>query len=72
MRDIQVGMKSAKSKVMLWLLVGAGLLLVLLANSHLVYVAFVSQPDCVPHVRQGELGSEGGIFSAAKSACTPR
>jgi len=72
MSNVEAGMKPAKPKVMLWLLVGAGLLLVLLANSHLVYVALVSQPDCVPHVRQGELGSEGRTFSAAKSACTPR
>lgn len=72
MSDIQTTVKPAKPKIMLWLLIGAGLLLVLLANSHLVYVAFVSQPDCVPHVRQGELGSEGGMFSAAKSACTPQ
>ena len=71
MSDIQTTLKPAKPKTMLWLLVGAGLLLVLLANSHLVYVAFVSQPDCVPHVRQGKPASEGG-FSAAKSACTPR
>lgn len=71
MSDIQTTLKPAKPKIMLWLLVGAGLLLVLVANSHLVYVALVSQPDCVPHVRQGKLGSEVGMFSAAKSACTP-
>ena len=34
--------------------VGAGLLLLLIANAHLVYVAITSQPDCVAHVRQGE------------------
>lgn len=72
MSNVARGVKFAKPKVMLWLLIGAGLSLLLLANSHLVYVALVSQPDCVPHVRQGEAGSESRIFSAAKSACTPR
>ena len=55
----------------IWLLVGAGLVLVIGANWHLVYVAVTSQPDCVAHVRSG--ASEApGTFSAAKSSCTPR
>jgi hypothetical protein len=37
------------------------------ANAHLVYVAFVSQPDCVAHERAGASG--GGPFGAAKSSC---
>ena len=37
------------------------------ANAHLVYVAFVSQPDCVPHLK--EAGRDGGAFRAADSAC---
>ena len=41
--------------------VGGLLLLLAAANAHLVYVAVVSQPDCVDHVRD----------QAAKSACTP-
>jgi hypothetical protein len=49
-----------------WLLVPAGLLLVLGANAHLVYVAVISQPDCVPHIK--EAGTSGG-HRAAKSAC---
>jgi len=64
----------------IWLLVGAGLALVIGANSHLVYVAVTSQlvyvavtsqPDCVTHVRGGTSGAAGS-FSAAKSSCTPR
>jgi len=52
--------------------IGAGLLLLIGANAHLVYVAATSQPDCVAHVRQGE-GARGAVqFSAAKSACSPR
>jgi hypothetical protein len=38
----------------------------LAANTHLVYVAFSSQPDCVTHLK-GE--GEPGTFRAAKSAC---
>ena len=26
----------------------------MIANSHLVYMAVVSQPECVAHLRQGE------------------
>jgi hypothetical protein len=53
----------------IWLLIGVGMLIVLGANAHLVYVATATQPDCVPHVRSGE--NAAGSFSAAKSACTP-
>ena len=35
----------------------AGLLLLVGANAHLVYVAMTSQPDCVAHVKAGEAGS---------------
>lgn len=61
-----------RTKVVVWAAIGAGLLLVLIANSHLVYVAIMSQPDCVAHVRQGEGVPELGKFSAARSSCTPR
>jgi hypothetical protein len=61
-----------KTKLLLWAAVGAGLLLVLIANSHLVYVAIMSQPECVAHLRQGEGDPGEGKFSAARSSCTPR
>ena len=64
--------KQSRTTTILWLAVGAGLLLVLIANSHLVYMAVVSQPDCVAHVRQGEGSAKDGRFSAARSSCTPR
>jgi hypothetical protein len=54
-----------------WLLVGAGLLVVGAANWHLVHVALTSQPACVDHTRSGESGGKAGAFSAAQSACTP-
>ena len=63
--------KQSRTRTILWLAVGAGLLLVLIANSHLVYMAVVSQPDCVTHVRQGEGSAKDGRFSAARSSCTP-
>ena len=61
-----------RTKTIIWLAIGAGLLLLLIANSHLVYVAITSQPDCVAHVRQGEGSAKDGRFSAARSSCTPR
>jgi len=54
----------------IWVLVAAALLLVIVANAHLVYVALTSQPACVAHLRPGD-AAPPGAFSAAKSACTP-
>jgi hypothetical protein len=65
-------LRRVNTKPLVWAAIGAGLLLVLIANSHLVYVAIVSQPECVAHVRQGEGGPKEGKFSAARSSCTPR
>ena len=64
--------RSTRTRAILWLAIGAGLLLLLTANSQLVYVAITSQPDCVAHVRQGEGSAKDGRFSAARSSCTPR
>lgn len=55
------------SRAALWVGVSAGILLLIAANVHLVYIAMTSQPDCVTHARVGET-----IHAAAKSACTPR
>ena len=59
------------SRVAIWLLVAAGLLVIIGANTHLVYVAVTSQPECVVHLRSGEGVGQHGSFSAAESACTP-
>ncbi len=48
------------------LIVGSGLILLAAANAHLVYVAFNSQPACVPHVKSV---GENASFRAAKSVC---
>lgn len=50
-----------------WLLAAGTLLVVAAANAHLVYVAVVSQPDCVAHLK--EAGSQAGAYRAAKPAC---
>jgi hypothetical protein len=63
-------MRMAKRKVAIWLLVGFGLLVLVVANGHLVYVAMTSA-DCVAHVRQGEGNGTHDRFSAAKSSCAP-
>ncbi len=47
-------------------IVTACIVLVAVANAHLVYVAVASQPDCVPHAKDG---GEPGTFKAAKPAC---
>ena len=72
MSDASAATERFKTRAVVWVAIGAGLLLVLIANSHLVYTAVVSQPDCVAHVRQGEGVSKDGKFSAARSSCTPR
>lgn len=50
------------------LLVAAGLGILIAANAHLVYVAFQSQPECVPHTKMAAKG-EGAPLRAARSAC---
>ena len=62
--------KRLKGRTAIGLIVAAGLLLLVGANAHLVYVAVTSQPDCVAHLRQGD-DTAGGSFRAAKSACSP-
>lgn len=48
------------------LAIAAGIVLLLAANAHLVYVSITSQPECVPHLRAGH-SSDG--YSAARSSC---
>ena len=49
------------------LIAGAIVLLLIVANAHLVYVAVASQPDCVAHSKAP--GQDGVTFRAARSAC---
>jgi len=62
---------ASKRKAVIWLAVAFGLLALFAANGHLVYVAMTSQPDCVDHIRQGEMSAMQSRFSAARSACSP-
>ena len=62
----RVASKPRRNRWLLWVLVPAGLLLVAGANAHLVYVAFVSQPECVDHAKTV---GDGQRYRAAGSAC---
>lgn len=46
-----------------------GLVVLLAANAHLIYVAFSSQPDCVQHIREAGSGPPGARYAPAKSSC---
>jgi hypothetical protein len=61
-----------RTRLVLWLGIAAGLLLLAGANWHLVHVAMTSQPDCVAHLRPGDGSGERGLFSAAQSSCSPQ
>ena len=67
-QSIRVGSRRVRPMIAAAAIAGAALLLVALANAHLVYVAFSSQPDCVAHVKGGERAG-AGAFRAAKSSC---
>ena len=56
-----------KTRILAGLLAGMGLLICVLAGTHLVYVATTSQPDCVPHLKAPDGAT--GAFRAAKPAC---
>ncbi len=56
----------ARSRWVLWLAILLGCAVLVLANAHLVYVSFDSQPECIPHLRAGHAGDG---YSAARSSC---
>lgn len=55
-----------RTRWLLWTLIPAALAVFTAANIHLVYVAVISQPGCVPHLKEA---GEGNTYRAAKSAC---
>lgn len=61
----------SRARLIVGLAVAAGVLLLAIANAHLVYVATTSQPACVPHVRHGQGIPAHRLYSAAQSACSP-
>ncbi|HEY8351664.1 MAG TPA: hypothetical protein VIK87_03880 [Sphingomonadales bacterium] len=58
-----------RPRILVGILVALGLVLFAVANSHLVYVAVKSQPECVEHQKPGAGHDGTSGFSAAKSAC---
>ena len=58
-----------RAKIAIWLMIGSALLLLVLANTHLVYVAVKSQPHCLAASPQGDLVKSR--FGAAEWACSP-
>ena len=62
--------RSGRTTILLWLLAGGGVVAVMAANVHLLYVASTSQPACVAHLRQGEAVDAPGVYRAAKSSCS--
>ena len=64
-----LSMHMPKQKVAIWLLICIGLLVLVVANGHLIYVAVTSQPDCVEHIREAGSGPPGARYAPAKSSC---
>ncbi|MEJ8570386.1 hypothetical protein V3328_02810 [Microbaculum marinum] len=57
---------TSRTRLLIWVIIPAAILVFAAANIHLVYVAINSQPDCVPHLKDA---GENGRYRAAKSAC---
>jgi hypothetical protein len=55
----------------LWVLLAVTAAVFVAANVHLIYVATMSQPACLTHLKQGEGDATRGLFSAAESSCSP-
>ncbi len=55
-----------KRRLLVSLVIVAGLGIVAAGNVHLVWASLQSQPDCVPHVKAP---GQDGQFRAAKSSC---
>jgi hypothetical protein len=72
MNGVPAMRQDGRSRAAIRWLVAAGLLLVIGANAHLLYVAMTSEHGCVAYVRPGEGGGPGGALSPADSSCTPQ
>jgi len=69
MPDKQTG---ARPMIGLWVLLAVAAAVFIAANAHLIYVATMSQPACLTHLKQGEGNATRGLFSAAQSSCSPQ
>ena len=54
-----------------WVLLAVAAAVFIAANALLIYVATMSQPACLTHLKQGEGDATRGLFSAAQSSCSP-
>jgi hypothetical protein len=57
--------------ISLWVLLAVAVAVFVAANAHLIYVAAISQPACLTHLKQGDGDARRGLFSAAVSSCSP-
>lgn len=62
-------MRLLQSRTFFLFLATTALAIILLANAHLVYVATMSQPKCVPHAKADGGKPMVGVFGAAKPSC---
>lgn len=62
-------MRLPRSRLFYLALSAVVIAVLVLANAHMVVVAVSSQPECVDHVRTGELKSGTTPYGAARSAC---
>ena len=69
MNEIAVAPRKGRAAAWLWVLVACGVVALLAANAHLLYVASASQPACVSHLR--DTSDAPGLYRAAKSSCSP-
>ena len=68
MTELAIAARKGRATVWLWVLVVCGVIALLAANAHLLYVASASQPACVNHRRDV---SDAPGYRAAKSSCSP-
>ncbi|MDI4232727.1 hypothetical protein AAFX91_35385 [Bradyrhizobium sp. 31Argb] len=72
MNELAIDRRSAsRANICVWVVVVCGVIAVLAANTHLIYVASTSQPACVSHLRQGDARDAPDLYYAAKSSCSP-
>jgi hypothetical protein len=57
--------------ISLWILLAVAAAVFIAANAHMIYVAIMSQPACLTHLKQGDGDATRGLFSAAESSCSP-
>lgn len=60
--------RTGRGRIVVIAAVVIGLAGLIAANVHLVYLALRSQPECVPHIKDGS-GPPGARYAPARSAC---